>query len=1128
MQFNIVESIFVKYNQSRKIVPLTIKHKWNGFPYNPRLLFHKLLAVLLLFAMILPLLTVQAAGRVVRVGIYQNEPKVFLDEQGEADGFFIELLEEIAKEEGWELQYFPCEWEDCLADLEAGRIDLMPDVAYSPDRDELFDFHRIPAAESQSRVYSNPKVTINRIDQLDGKKIAILNGSIQHTLLEKTLLDYGFQVDLVLAQTLNEVFEMVSAGTADAALVSHFFGDYAYLDYGLVKTPVIFNATTLYFATASGSNADLLEAIDRHLQIWRDNPDSVYYSLLNHWLDKSARSTWFKYLSWAAIGIAVLLCLAVIWVLLLRKQVRERTRHLEVSNQKLLESEEGYRLISSVTFDYMFSSKVDSTGNLILNWVAGAFEPITGYTLEEYITLGGWRATLFPEDLAADDKDMEILQSNRPVITELRTIKKNGETSWARVYAHPIWDKEHNSLGGIYGAVQDITDRKRVEMDLSKAYALLKITGKVARVGGWEFNRETKVINATDELYHIFEIDPGIELDIDELIKFFTIESQQIISEAFQQCVQDGISWNLELPMITGKNNRIWVSFQGNPDYESGKIVRLFGAIQDITIRKISEEKIRMQTSRAEALVQTASHINSKLDLDAVLSSVCYETAHALSVPAASVHLYDQPSKSLTIVADYGLPLVLEEKNEHIPLSAYPPEFSPIQDKPIIIPDIQNAEGLPNRELMTTLGFRTLVRVKIKNKDTFIGCITIYSISEIRDFTNDEISLLVGLSNQAAQAITNAHLFENTERKLNNIKALHKIDSAIANSMDIQLTLNVVAEETINQLGVGAVDILLFKPETNLLESVVSKGFRTSAMQKVSLGIGQGIAGQIATNLEQVFIADIATYQEEKFKIPEFLDEDFVSYIGIPLQAKSHLIGIMEIFNRTKLEPDEEWFNFLETLAGQAAIVIVSIKSFEELQISNAKLVMAYDATIEGWSRAMDLRDKETEGHTRRVTELTLYMARKIGIENDQLVHIKRGALLHDMGKLGIPDSILLKPGPLTQEEWVIMRKHPIYALEMLSSIEYLRPALDIPYCHHEKWDGSGYPRGLKGDVIPLAARIFAVIDVWDALTSDRPYRNAWKPDKVMEYIQENAGTHFDPQVVDAFLDEIRSNNTDT
>lgn len=186
------------------------------------------------------------------------------------------------------------------------------------------------------------------------------------------------------------------------------------------------------------------------------------------------------------------------------------------------------------------------------------------------------------------------------------------------------------------------------------------------------------------------------------------------------------------------------------------------------------------------------------------------------------------------------------------------------------------------------------------------------------------------------------------------------------------------------------------------------------------------------------------------------------------------------------------------------------------------KLQLAYDATIEGWSHAMDLRDKETEGHTQRVTELTLKMALALHVGEENLAHIRRGALLHDIGKLGVPDAILLKEGKLTDEEWVIMRKHPTYAREMLSQIEYLRPALDIPYCHHEKWDGTGYPRGLKGEEIPLAARMFAVVDVWDAVTSDRPYRPAWTKEQALTYIIEHSGTHFDPEIVQVFLKVIK------
>jgi len=191
------------------------------------------------------------------------------------------------------------------------------------------------------------------------------------------------------------------------------------------------------------------------------------------------------------------------------------------------------------------------------------------------------------------------------------------------------------------------------------------------------------------------------------------------------------------------------------------------------------------------------------------------------------------------------------------------------------------------------------------------------------------------------------------------------------------------------------------------------------------------------------------------------------------------------------------------------------------LEKRQQELIEAYDATIEGWSRALDLRDKETEGHTLRVTEMTVKLARAAGMSEEEIQHVRRGALLHDIGKMGIPDQILLKPDKLTEEEWIIMRKHPVYAFELLSPIAYLRPALDIPYCHHEKWDGSGYPRGLKGEQIPLAARLFTVVDVWDALLSDRPYRQRWPREKAIEYIKSQSGKHFDPKAVELFLSLI-------
>jgi putative nucleotidyltransferase with HDIG domain len=287
--------------------------------------------------------------------------------------------------------------------------------------------------------------------------------------------------------------------------------------------------------------------------------------------------------------------------------------------------------------------------------------------------------------------------------------------------------------------------------------------------------------------------------------------------------------------------------------------------------------------------------------------------------------------------------------------------------------------------------------------------------------------------------------------------------------------------------------------------------FVPAQFSKVHLRMGEGHAGKTALERKFQYVPDINKDKDSFVYYPLLKEEEFVSYYCVPLIAKGNVKGVLEVFHRKPLNSDAEWVDYLNVLAGQAAIAIDISELFNNLQYSNNELLLSYDTTIEGWSKALDLRDKETEGHTLRVTELTIQLARSMDIKEEELIHIRRGALLHDIGKMGIPDIILLKPGKLTDEEWVIMKKHPVYAYDLIYPIEYLRLALDIPYCHHEKWDGSGYPRGLKGEQIPLSARIFAIIDVWDALRSDRPYRKAWDKEKTLEHIKSGSGTHFDP-----------------
>jgi HD-GYP domain-containing protein (c-di-GMP phosphodiesterase class II) len=359
---------------------------------------------------------------------------------------------------------------------------------------------------------------------------------------------------------------------------------------------------------------------------------------------------------------------------------------------------------------------------------------------------------------------------------------------------------------------------------------------------------------------------------------------------------------------------------------------------------------------------------------------------------------------------------------------------------------------------------------------------------------------------------------EQVQRQLQRLNALRKIDTAITASLDPHVTLNIILDQVTAQLGVDAADILLFNPHTQTLEFAVGRGFRSNALQHTNLRLGNGYAGRAALERRIVRIANLEEAENGLRRAPLLPQEEFVSYLAVPLIAKDEVKGVLEIFHRAQLDSDPEWLGFLETLAGQAAIALDNAALFNNLQRSNVELALAYDTTLEGWAKALELRDRETEGHTRRVTEMTIRIARLMGISEAELVHVRRGALLHDIGKIAISDTILLKPEPLTNEEWEIMHQHPVYAYQLLSPIAYLRPALDIPYCHHEKWDGTGYPRGLKGEQIPLAARIFAVVDVWDALLSDRPYRPAWSKEKAIEYIKEQAGKHFDPQVVEVFL----------
>lgn len=428
------------------------------------------------------------------------------------------------------------------------------------------------------------------------------------------------------------------------------------------------------------------------------------------------------------------------------------------------------------------------------------------------------------------------------------------------------------------------------------------------------------------------------------------------------------------------------------------------------------------------------------------------------------------------------------------------------------------AAAIPEK-LAAELGLRAAGIFPLIGRTNTVGALIVYS-NRTAFFAEDRVEFLQAYAHQLAGALENARLYDDATRRSARLQALHEIDQVITGSSDLGASLSVVLTKTLAQLHADAATVLLFDPHQQVLEYTAGQGFVTNASRHVRLKLGEGLAGQAALERRCVGVPDLAAAPDalQLISAPYRHIERFKAAYAVPLIAKGQLLGVLCVLYRRTMTPNDEGLEFLDMLARQTAIAISDARQFWAVQRSRDDLMLAYDTTLEGWARALELRDKETEGHTQRVGEMTVRLAKQLDIPETDLVHLRRGALLHDIGKIAISDTILLKPGPLTTDERTAMELHPVHAYHLLSPISYLRPALDIPYCHHEKYDGTGYPRGLQGDRIPLTARIFAIVDVWDALTQDRPYRRAWSVERAREYVRAEMGRHFDPEVGEAFL----------
>ncbi|MBI5825571.1 MAG: GAF domain-containing protein [Chloroflexi bacterium] len=823
----------------------------------------------------------------------------------------------------------------------------------------------------------------------------------------------------------------------------------------------------------------------------------------------------------------------------------------EQMDAALRESEERYRSL----FENMIDGIYRSTHEGRFIDVNPAMVKMFGYSSREEMLEIDIKKELY---FLPEERGSHILDTGQQEIEAYRMRRKDGSEIWVEDHGYYVHDERGNI---IYheGMLRDITERKRAEevlrQRLLELEALYNVSASLRTVQ--TFDEALPVL--LDQTLAAVGTDTGTILlynpETDDLRDthprgwFTTIEDINIKAG-------EGIAGTV---FVTGQP-RLSVEFVEDPlthpvsrsKIPSGwggaclpirtgsEIVGVFFVSVQLP-RQISAEQMKLLNSLAEIAGVTLhrTRLFDETSRRAREFASLYETSNALSAETeldTMMQVITGTAKKLLNSTSSGMYLFIPAANElelKIDTESYIPAGIRLQvgegvagrvaqtRKPLRVNDYSAWEGRSSK--YEEFPIRAVLEVPMLYGGELIGVLTVDEMGDSeRQFTEADERLLSLFASQAAGAIHSARLRDEALHRLQHLQTLRTIDKAITSSLDLNITLNILLHHVVSQLDVDAADVLMLRKDEQALRYSAGRGFRTRMIEGADVHLNDKYAGRCVMERRIIKILDSAQITDNLPFARLWAEEEFKSCYCVPLIAKGEVKGVMEVYHRSKFTPSDEWLDFLETLAGQAAITIDNTQMFDNVQRVNMELAIAYEATIEGWSRALDLRDKETEGHTRRVTELTMTLAKVVGIPDIELQHIRRGALLHDIGKMGVSDKILLKKGALTEKEWIAMRLHPTLALQMLQPIAYLRQALDIPYCHHEKWDGTGYPRGLKGGQIPLVARIFAVVDVWDALTSSRPYRKAWTKKKALAYIKQQSGKHFDPHIVELFLKTIK------
>lgn len=760
-----------------------------------------------------------------------------------------------------------------------------------------------------------------------------------------------------------------------------------------------------------------------------------------------------------------------------------------------------------------------------------AMEEMTGIREEDILGKGNYEHALAfygyrrpgLVELALDpDPEIEkkyswiVRNHDRSLVAEgfCPAVGESGIHVWAK--ASPIYDPRGKIIGAIE-SVRDVTQRKQAEEALRQSEQKYREILSTMEEGYYEVDLEGRITFCNDSLCR--QLGYAEEELLQESYKKLSLDTEKVF-QIFHRVYQTGQPEQLEWPAVTraGRELLVEVSVSLRRD-SAGQPLGFSGVTRDITERKQQEAEIRARNEELGTLYVLSSHMRTAKDSNELLPIVLDNVLHLLQADGGMISLLSTNRSSFTVTAAQGC----WKESEGL---AFPSEqgLSGIvmrTGQPYISQDYSEEPRYLNLSQEEQIG--PVVFVPLQSEENLLGILAVARLKGAKTslFTYGEIHLLTAIGEMAGNALRRQRLFESSQRRLQQLQAMHNIDSAVTANQELDATLEIALSQVTGLLHVDAAAVLLLDRNSRTLRYKAWHGFYAVCPGETVLRPGEGYGGRAVSLRAPVQIPDLSKTKNNPAQSQLIAGEGFAAYFAAPLVSKGQVNGVLEVFHRKPLYPEREWLDFLKALAGQVAIAVDNDRLLKDLEQANLELSLAYDATIEGWAYALDLRDEETEGHSQRVTEMTVMLANAIGMPEEKMLHVRRGAILHDIGKMGVPDSILLKPGKLTEKEWEIMHRHPQLAYEMLSHIEYLAPTLNIPYCHHEKWNGTGYPNGLQGKDIPLEARIFAVVDVFDALTSDRPYRPAWSREKAIEHICKESGKHFDPQVVDLFLKKI-------